>query len=58
MLGAWLSMQKVRNFLAEYGYTSDMDTDTMLGVLASRISCGSFPHEIGAFLGYKQMDNE
>ena len=52
MLDAWLSMPKVRTFLAEYGYTSDMDTETMLGVLAGRITCGSFPHEIGAFLGY------
>lgn len=56
MLTAWLSIPQVRTFLAEYGYTSDMDTDTMLGVLASRISCGSFPHEIGAFLGYPIAD--
>ena len=42
--------------LEEYGYTSDMATEEMLDMLASRISCGSFPHEIGAFLGYPVGD--
>lgn len=52
MLSAWLSTGQVRDFLEEYGYCSDMDIDTMLDILASRMKCGDFPHEIGAFLGY------
>ena len=56
MLGAWLSMPEVQAFLEEYGYTSDMDTDEKLRTLAQRMSCGSFPHEIGAFLGYPLGD--
>ena len=52
MLGAWLKMPDVSGFLAECGYTGDMDIEQKLEVLAGRISCGSFPHEIGAFLGY------
>lgn len=52
MLGSWLKMHDVSGFLAECGYTDDMDIEQKLEVLAGRISCGSFPHEIGAFLGY------
>ena len=56
MLSAWLGMPQVRDFLAEYGYTDDMDIYQKLEVLAGRMSCGSFPHEIGAFLGYPVED--
>lgn len=56
MLSAWLKMPDVKAFLAEYGYSADMDKEEMLGTLSSRISCGSFPHEIGAFLGYPIAD--
>lgn len=56
MLSAWLKMPQVREFLSEYGYTCDMTLDEMLGVLSYRISCGSFPHEAGAFLGYPVCD--
>ena len=52
MLTAWLNMPQVQNFLSEYGYTCDMSIDEMLRRLSSRMSCGSFPHEIGVFLGY------
>ena len=52
MLDAWLKMTQVGEFLSEYGYTSDMSPDEMLDKLASRMNCGSFPHEIGVFLGY------
>ena len=52
MLSAWLKMPQVRDFLDEYGYKPDMSTDEMLDILAGRMSCGNFPHEIGAFLGY------
>ena len=56
MLAAWLKMSDVSDFLAEYGYTSGMTVNDMLDVLAGRMSCGSFPHEIGAFLGYPVED--
>lgn len=52
MLEAWLKMPHVSGFLEEYGYRTDMGTEAMLDVLSGRMSCGSFPHEIGAFLGY------
>jgi len=56
MLTAWLSMPQVRQFLSEYGYTCDMSLEQMLRRLSGRICCGSFPHEIGAFLGYPVED--
>ena len=56
MLKAWLSLDHVSDFLTEYGYTADMSTEDMLKKLAGRMSCGSFPHEIGAFLGYPIAD--
>lgn len=52
MLDAWLKMEQVRGFLSEYGYTAAMTMEEMLDKLASRMKCGSFPHEIGVFLGY------
>ena len=52
MLDAWLKMPQVNDFLTEYGYTADMTMTEMLDKLASRMNCGSFPHEIGVFLGY------
>ena len=52
MLTAWLGSPQVREFLGEYGYAECKTTDEMLDVLTGRMSCGSFPHEIGAFLGY------
>ncbi len=56
MLTAWLSMPQVQQFLSEYGYTCDMSLEQKLRRLSGRISCGSFPHEIGAFLGYPVDD--
>ena len=56
MLTAWLSMPKVQQFLSEYGYTCDMSLEQKLRRLSCRISCGNFPHEIGAFLGYPVED--
>ena len=52
MLDAWMKMTQARDFLSEYGYTADMTMEEMLDMLASRMNCGSFPHEIGVFLGY------
>ena len=56
MLSAWLGIPQVRELLAEYGYSKMMTVDEKLDLLASRMSCGSFPHEIGAFLGYPVGD--
>lgn len=56
MLSAWLGMPQVRELLTEYGYTGNMALSDMLNILSSRISCGNFPHEIGAFLGYPVGD--
>ncbi len=56
MLTAWLSMPQVQQFLSEYGYTCDMSIEQKLRRLSGRIICGSFPHEIGAFLGYPVED--
>ena len=56
MLTAWLSMPQVQQFLSEYGYTCDMSLEQKLRRLSSRMCCGSFPHEIGAFLGYPVED--
>ena len=56
MLTAWLSMPQVRQFLSEYGYTCGMSIEQKLRRLSCRISCESFPHEIGAFLGYPIED--
>lgn len=52
LLDAWLNSSEVAGFLADYGYCEVMGADEKLDLLASRLACGSFPHEIGAFLGY------
>jgi hypothetical protein len=52
MLTAWLGMPDVSAFLSEYGYRPEMSLHKKLARLSERIDCGSFPHEIGAFLGY------
>ena len=56
MLTAWLGMPKIQQFLSEYGYTCDMSLEQKLRRLSGRIICGSFPHEIGIFLGYPVED--
>lgn len=52
MLCAWLEMPNVKEFLSDFGYRADMTLTDMLDTLSSRMNCGNFPHEIGAFLGY------
>lgn len=56
LLSAWLSRADVGNFLSDHGYTADMSFEEKLSLLTARMSCGSFPHEIGAFLGYPIED--
>ena len=56
LLAMQLSQPEIRAFLMQCGYTEDMDLQQMLGTLANRMQCGSFPHEIGIFLGYPLAD--
>ena len=56
LLAMQLSQPEIRAFLMQCGYTEDMDLQQMLVTLASRMQCGSFPHEIGIFLGYPLAD--
>lgn len=52
-----LSDSAVRAILERYGYTSDMTVGKCLDRLSERIGdSGSFPHEIGIFLGYPVED--
>lgn len=48
----------VLDFLHAYGYTQEMSLQEMLSMLGKRVGCGSFPHEIGVFLGYPLADVE
>ena len=45
-----------RAFLAQYGYPPEGGIDECLRFLKTRLDCDSFPHEIGAFLGYPLRD--
>ncbi|MCR5110627.1 MAG: DUF3793 family protein [Ruminococcus sp.] len=56
LLSAWLDRSEASDFLADYGYTAEMSLDEKLKLLASRISCDDFPHEVGVFLGYPLED--
>lgn len=51
-----LEREDVREFLKGYGYDS-FDVDSAVAKLRRRtVLCGSFPHEIGVFLGYPLGD--
>ncbi len=55
-LEADLNRPGVRRFLTKYGY-EHMDVEYALGLLKERLKeSGSFPHEIGLFLGYPLGD--
>lgn len=56
LLRAWLEDSEAADFLSEYGYHREMKLDEKLSLLASRMSCGCFPHEAGVFLGYPIED--
>lgn len=59
LLQKQLSDSSVKKCFKKFGYTSDMNVDESLERLSSRIkSDGSFPHEIGLFLGYPVADVE
>ena len=56
LLKMWLSEKRVSQFLENCGYEKELSAEEKLGILEERISCGSFPHEIGIFLGYPVDD--
>lgn len=46
----------VRAMLRRAGYSTAMTVSELLVILADRMDCGTFPHEIGIFLGYPLKD--
>ena len=56
LLKMWLCDKRVTQFLESCGYDKELSAEEKLGILEERISCGSFPHEIGIFLGYPVDD--
>lgn len=55
-LAAILADEKIRNFLNENGYTQCLSIECFLLVLKNKFESGTFPHEIGVFLGYPLKD--
>lgn len=51
-----LAAEGVRDFLAEYGYSAELDAEECLDRLCERLMEDDFPHEIGIFLGYPLED--
>lgn len=51
-----LTEAKNNAFLAGYGYSEADTIAEFLNILRNRLSCDSFPHEIGVFLGYPLRD--
>lgn len=47
---------ELKSFLKSYGYTVENDISEYIDFLKGRLSSGSFPHEIGVFLGYPLHD--
>ena len=43
-------------FLLQYGYAKNGSLSDYFNMLKKRLSCDSFPHEIGVFLGYPLHD--
>ncbi len=55
-LARLLDTPAVRAILSRAGYTEDMSLATVLDRLTKRLDSGTFPHEIGIFLGYPLKD--
>ena len=56
LLGKALKNQEARQILKEFGY-SECSSEACLQHLSERLTaCGSFPHELGIFLGYPAAD--
>lgn len=52
-----LSDRSIQSYLIEKGYSCPSDTCSTLGELFSRLEIGgTFPHEVGLFLGYPYQD--
>lgn len=51
-----LGSPPVRAILRRAGYGGEMDLSAMLARLTKRLASGTFPHEIGIFLGYPLKD--
>ncbi len=56
LLKMWFSEKRVSELLESCGYGTELSVEEKLNILEERISCGSFPHEIGIFLGYPVDD--
>jgi hypothetical protein len=55
-LSRLLAENRVRTMLNRAGYWQITDLDKILAELKERIGSGSFPHEVGIFLGYPLKD--
>lgn len=56
-LEAYIRRAEISRLLKDYGYPDEIDCGVYIERLKERISsCGDFPHEIGAFLGYPIKD--
>lgn len=47
---------EIAAILSAFGYEADAPAEKQLAHLRCRMTCGEFPHEIGAFLGYPAAD--
>ncbi len=56
MLENRLAEPDVHGLLVQFGYPPEADLDAMLDVLSQRLTCDTFPHEIGLFLDYPTGD--
>ena len=56
LLERYLNDRANKAFLAKYGYSQAISTESHLETLKSRMEFDSFPHEIGVFLGYPLRD--
>ena len=52
----FLSDVQVQKFLVSLGYPEKASIDIYISILKKRLTGDSFPHEIGAFLGYPMHD--
>lgn len=56
VLEAHLQKPEMRKFLTACGYPEPLTADLAIDSLRKRLHIGSFPHEIGVFLGYPLHD--
>ena len=51
-----LSNVDIRCYLEKYGYPEDGTSEAYVRLLARKLHCAQFPHEIGLFFGYPLKD--